>query len=194
MSVAAADLMAHLPNLRRYARRLTENEDAANDLVQETLARALRNLDRYRPTGSLQGWLITIMKNQFRETRRRHVLDRAADPHRRAAALARAVPAGWLDAPQDDHLLLRELAAAIPRLPPFQRDVLVAVCFNGLSYEEASTRLGIPVGTIRSRLYRARAALQGLLEPDAPIALPPWRLFDAAAAATRRSHPSRVRH
>ena len=194
MSVAADDLMTHLPNLQRYARRLTQNEDTANDLVQETLARALRNLDRYRPTGSLQGWLITIMKNQFRETRRRLWLDRATDPHRRAAALARAVPPGWLDAPQDDHLLLRELADAIPRLPPFQRDVLIAVCLNGLSYEEASTKLGIPVGTIRSRLFRARAALQGLLEPYRPVALPPWDLFDPAAAVTSRPRPPRFRH
>jgi RNA polymerase sigma-70 factor (ECF subfamily) len=192
MSVAAADLMTHLPNLRRYARRLTQNEDMANDLVQETLARALRNLDRYRPTGSLQGWLITIMKNQFRETRRRRVLDRVADPHQRAAALALALPSGRLDAPQDDHLLLRELADAIPRLPPFQRDVLVAVCLHGLSYEEASAKLGIPVGTIRSRLFRARAALQGLLEPFTPVALAPWRLFDSASNAPLR--PPRTRH
>src|SRR5260221_11791666 len=80
MSVQIADLMTHLPNLRRYARRLTQNDDSASDLVQETVARALRHIDRYQPTGSLQGWLITIRKNQFRETQRRRLLDRAAGP------------------------------------------------------------------------------------------------------------------
>lgn len=166
MSIPVVELMAHLPNLRRYARRLTQNEDAANDLVQETMARALRNLDRYQPTGSLQGWLITIMKNQFRETQRRRVLARAGDEHDRQRDTMRG--ASPRDAPQYDQLLLRELAAAIPRLPPLQRDVLIAVCFQGLSYEQASVALGIPVGTIRSRLFRARSALQILLEPFAP--------------------------
>jgi RNA polymerase sigma-70 factor (ECF subfamily) len=164
MSIPVVELMAHLPNLRRYARRLTQNEDAANDLVQETMARALRNLDRYQPTGSLQGWLITIMKNQFRETQRRRVLARADGAH--GLDHARGTPPR--DAPQYDQLLLRELAAAIPRLPPLQRDVLIAVCFQGLSYEQASVALGIPVGTIRSRLFRARCALQTLLEPFSP--------------------------
>ena len=178
MSIDAADLLDHLPNLRRYARRLSENEDTANDLVQETVARALRNLDRYQPTGSLQGWLITIMKNQFRETRRRRQLDRAA-PHGFGSDVDRAgLPRH--EPPQDDQLLLRELTQAIPRLPAFQRDVLVAVCFQGLSYEEASTALGIPVGTIRSRLFRARSALQVLLEPYRPpvaarLSAPPTR-------------------
>jgi RNA polymerase sigma-70 factor (ECF subfamily) len=88
--------------------------------------------------------------------------------------------------PQDDQLLLRELAQAIPRLPPFQRDVLVAVCFQGLSYEEASAALGIPVGTIRSRLFRARSALQGLLEPEAPSLAA--RLAAAASGAARLRH------
>jgi RNA polymerase sigma-70 factor, ECF subfamily len=164
MGVGAVELMSHLPNLRRYARRLTQNDDMADDLVQETVARALRHLDRYRPTGSLQGWLITIMKNQFRETQRRRLLDRPGSPRDRFARFGLT----QLDAPQYDQLLLRELADAIPRLPPFQRDVIVAVCVHGLSYEQASARLGIPVGTIRSRLFRARTALQELLEPFAP--------------------------
>ena len=166
MGVPVDDLMTHLPNLRRYARRLTHNEDTANDLVQETLARALRHIDRYQPTGSLQGWLITIMKNQFRETQRRRLLDQAAGG-RAWGGLMRAALGDRLDAPQDDHLLLRELGAAIPRLPQVQRDVLVAVCLQGLSYEQASAKLGIPVGTIRSRLFRARGALMELLEPFA---------------------------
>src|SRR5260221_3007394 len=129
MSVAAVDLLVHLPNLRRYARRLAQNEDVANDLVQETVARALRNLDRYQPTGSLQGWLITIMKNQFRETRRRRLLDRAY-PYALAHEPGEHGPAPQHGAPQDNQLLLRELSAAIMRLPAIQRDVLAAVCFQ----------------------------------------------------------------
>lgn len=162
MSVGMGELMTHLPNLRRYARRLTRNEDQAGDLVQDTVARALRHIDRYRPTGSLQGWLITIMKNQFRETQRRRLLE--ARPWGTDAIVLRD------RAPQDDHLLLRELAHAIPALPPGQRDALLAVCVYGLSYEEASHRLGVPVGTVRSRLFRARVALQALLEPGSGLA------------------------
>jgi RNA polymerase sigma-70 factor (ECF subfamily) len=173
MGVAPGDLMAHLPNLQRYARRLARNDDAANDLVQETVARALLNLDRYRPIGSLQGWLITIMKNQFRETRRRRLRDCPPETHGRAFEPDR-LSSARLDGPQHDHMLLRELADAIPRLPQLQRDVLMAICLHGLSYEEASARFGIPVGTIRSRLFRARAALQGRFDPFTPDTMPDW--------------------
>jgi RNA polymerase sigma-70 factor (ECF subfamily) len=170
MGVPVADLMTHLPNLRRYARRLTHNEDSANDLVQETVARALRHLDRYQPTGSLQGWLITIMKNQFRETQRRRLLDQSVGA-RVWAGLAWMALADRLDAPQDDQLLLRELGVAILRLPRVQRDVLIAVCLQGLSYEQASAKFGIPMGTIRSRLFRARGALLELLVPPPTLGL-----------------------
>ncbi len=184
MGVPVSELMTHLPNLRRYARRLTHNDDSADDLVQETVARALRHLDRYQPTGSLQGWLITIMKNQFRETQRRRLLDQALGG--RVAVIA-MIPmlSGRSDAPQDDHLLLRELGAAIPRLPAVQREVLIAVCLQGLSYEQASAKLGIPIGTIRSRLFRARGALQELLEPF--TASGTFSLLAAAARAHART-------
>jgi RNA polymerase sigma-70 factor, ECF subfamily len=184
MGVPVAELMTHLPNLRRYARRLTHNDDSANDLVQETVARALRHIDRYQPTGSLQGWLITIMKNQFRETQRRRLLDQAFGG-RIAVDASIPVLASRFDPPQDDQLLLRELGAAIPRLPAVQRDVLIAVCLQGLSYEQASAKLGIPIGTIRSRLFRARGALQELLEPFA--APGPLSLMAAAAKAHART-------
>jgi RNA polymerase sigma-70 factor (ECF subfamily) len=187
MGVPVTELMTHLPNLQRYARRLTHNDDTANDLVQETVVRALRHLDRYQPTGSLQGWLITIMKNQFRETQRRRLLDLTAGGRGVGVGVAPAVLGDRLDAPQDDQLLLRELGAAIPRLPAVQRDVLIAVCLQGLSYEQASAKLGIPIGTIRSRLFRARGALQELLEPFAA----PGAFSLVAAAA--RAH-ARTRH
>jgi RNA polymerase sigma-70 factor (ECF subfamily) len=184
MAVPVAELMTHLPNLRRYARRLTHNEDTANDLVQETVARALRYLDRYQPTGSLQGWLVTIMKNQFRETQRRRLLDQAFDGRAGANATIGGL-AGRFDAPQDDQLLLREISAAIPRLPAVQRDVLIAVCLQGLSYEQASAKLGIPIGTIRSRLFRARGTLQELLQPFAAPGT--FRLVAAAAKQHARA-------
>ncbi|MEJ0071488.1 MAG: RNA polymerase sigma factor [Pseudomonadota bacterium] len=89
-------------------------------------------------------------------------------------------------------MLLRELAHAIPLLPPLQRDVLVAVCFQGLSYEQASVTLGIPVGTIRSRLFRARSALQALLEPFKPTAPTALGLLGGQAAGA--SGLDRTRH
>lgn len=177
MAVSVDEVLAHLPNLRRYARRLTHNDDTAGDLVQETMARALRYIDRYQPTGSLQGWLITIMKNQFRETRRRHLLDQAACVHLGTGLISAGVVVR-LDAPQDDQLLLRQIRAAIPRLPQLQRDVLMLICLQGLSYEQASARLGIPMGTIRSRLFRARSALQALLEPVRAPRSRPLRVTD----------------
>src|SRR5258708_24229231 len=113
------------------------------------------------------------MKNQFRETQRRRLLDRAAVPREQILA---ELSGARFNPPQYDQLLLRELAVAIPRLPPFQRDVLIAVCLQGLSYEQAGAKLGIPVGTIRSRLYRARTALQELLEPYVAAPMPRLRV------------------
>src|SRR5438876_10537066 len=110
MTIASTDLVVHLPHLRRYALRLLRNRDAANDLVQETLARALRYLDRYLPTGSLQGWLISIMKKQFRQSRRRHLRDCPIGVNERGVAREEAGLPGRREGPQGDARALRELS------------------------------------------------------------------------------------
>jgi RNA polymerase sigma-70 factor (ECF subfamily) len=161
MSVQVEDVVACVPNLRRFARKLSRDAEPVDDLVQETLTRALGSLDRYQPTGDLKAWLFTIMKNYVRDQwrKQRHMatvsLTQAPDIAARGGA-----------APQVDQLLLRELAAAIDRLPGYQREVLMQVSIDPTSYEAASIALGIPVGTVRSRLFRARTALHQLLDDD----------------------------
>jgi len=162
MSVQVEDVMACVPNLRRFARRLNPGAEPVDDLVQETLTRALGSLDRYQPTGDLKAWLFTIMKNYVRDLWRKQrnmatVSLTESDLDTRSAA-----------APQTDRLLLRELATAIDRLPDHQRDVLIQISIDPTSYEATSTALGIPIGTVRSRLFRARNALHRLLDDTTP--------------------------
>lgn len=163
MSVRAEDVLACVPNLERFARRLNHGGEPVEDIVQETVTRALGALDRYRPTNDLKAWLFTIMKNYVRDQWRKQrnmatvSLAHSTDLETRSAA-----------APQIDRLMLRELTEAIQRLPPYQRDVLLQISIDPSSYEAASAALGIPVGTVRSRLFRARNSLQRLLDESAP--------------------------
>src|SRR4029077_17833475 len=137
MSVQVEDVVACVPNLRRFARKLSRDAEPVDDLVQETLTRALGSLERYQPTGDLKAWLFTIMKNYVRDQwrKQRHMatvsLTQSADVDTRSAA-----------APQIDRLMLRELTDAIQRLPPYQREVLLQVSIDPSGYEAASTALG----------------------------------------------------
>lgn len=145
-----------VPALRRYARALTRNVDRADDLVQDCLERAIRKRGLFRPTGPLQAWLfrmlVNLWRNSLRSERRRgeHV---AYD----ALVIEPSIPA-----PQHGRLALGEMNRALDRLPDDQRETLLLVVLEGVSYEEAATILGIPIGTVMSRLSRARAALRAL--------------------------------
>lgn len=155
MPLAATELVPHIPYLRRYGQRMTGNPDAADDLVQATMERALRVIADYRPIGNLQGWLVTIMRNQF------HTQYRAEQ--RRAAWVARAAQAAWKQPPdQYDACLLGELMQVIGQMPRGQRAVVNAVCVEGSTYSQASVELQVPIGTVRSRMARARARLEAL--------------------------------
>ena len=158
MNTQVDDVLACVPNLRRFARHLTQGEEPVEDVVQETVTRALGSLDRYQPNGDIKAWLFTIMKNYVRDLWRKQ---------RKMATIS--LDASDVDTPsatasQIDRLMLRELAAAIRRLPDHQRDVLLQVSIDPSSYEAASAALGIPVGTVRSRLFRARDSLHRLLD------------------------------
>lgn len=150
-----------IPRLRRYARALTGERSAADDLVQDTLERALNKFHLWRQGSDLRAWLFTVMHNvhvnQVR-SRRSHgeTLDYEAYP-----AAARAT--------QGDTLEIRDLDAALRRLPEEQREVLLLVGLEQFGYEEAARVLGIPVGTVMSRLSRGRERLRVLLG-DAPAA------------------------
>ena len=151
-----------LPSLRRLARALTRDRDAADDLVQETLARALTHESLWRG-GSLKAWVVTILLNQHRNRQRALSRRGRTDPFDEARI------AGGLPASTDVELKAIERGLAL--LPDEQREVLLLVALEGLTYKEAADALGIPIGTVMSRLSRARASLRTYLEGDSVVPL-----------------------
>lgn len=141
-----------IPALRAFARTFVSSNFEIDDLVQETLFRALRGIDGFQPGTNLKSWLFTIMHNTFRthyKLRRREspgVVDCAELP----------IP---IPAPQDWCVQTVELRSALNTLAPDQREVLLLVGAYGLSYKEAADICDCPVGTIKSRLSRARDEL-----------------------------------
>jgi RNA polymerase sigma-70 factor (ECF subfamily) len=186
------DIEAEIPRLRRYARALTGDLIAADDLVQECLTRALSKLHLWQQGTDLRAWLFTILHNQYVNHVRRTAREgTAVGLSEHEPLLARAPQQG-------NRLELRDLERAIAKLPRAQRSVILLVGLEGMSYEEVATVLDVPVGTIRSRLSRGREALRRLTgavqAEEADIVMPgptvrnrPIRLFEAAA---RRSEIS----
>ena len=156
MSDFLDEIEAAVPALRRYARALTRNPDRADDLVQDCLERAIRKRGLFRPTGPLQAWLFRMLVNLWRNSLRS---ERRRGEHVAYDAL---VVEPSIPAPQHGRLALGEMNRALDRLPDDQRETLLLVVLEGVSYEEAATILGIPIGTVMSRLSRARAALRTL--------------------------------
>src|ERR1700749_471364 len=142
------DILAAVPSLRAFAISLSGNGDRADDLVQETLLRALANIDSFQPGSNLPAWLFTILRNLFRSDyrkRRREVED--ADGS--YAKTLKTQPA------QNAHLEFEEFRTALEKLPQDQREALILVGSSGFSYEDAATICGCAVGTIKSRVNRA---------------------------------------
>jgi RNA polymerase sigma-70 factor (ECF subfamily) len=150
----AQRLVELIPRLRRYARALVGDRATADDLVQDTLERAWAKLHLYRRGTDLRAWLFTVMHNV-------HVNRvRAARP---MDLLEEEMPELAQRAPQGDTLLVRDLDRAIARLPAEQAAVLLLVTLEEMSYEEVARTLGIPIGTVMSRLSRARDKLRVLM-------------------------------
>ena len=145
-----------VPDLRRYARALTRNADRADDLVQDCIERALRKRSLFRPTGPLRAWLYRILLNLYRNSLRQN---RRRGDHISMDAL---VIEPSIPAPQPGRIALAEMSRAIDQLPDEQREALLLVVLEGMSYEEAAGILEIPAGTLLSRLSRARATLRQL--------------------------------
>jgi RNA polymerase sigma-70 factor (ECF subfamily) len=153
----AAHLEAHIPKLRRYARSLTRDPDRADDLVQDCLVRAIRKAHLWQSGTDLRAWLFTIMHNQ-------HVNDvRQGVRSGSTVTLEDAEPFLMTPARQQGSLALRDLARALARLSEERRQVLLLTGLEGMRYEEIADILCVPVGTVRSRLSRARTALEELL-------------------------------
>ena len=161
------DLVAALPRLRRYARVLTGDMHRADDLVQDTLARAWEKRRLWQAGSDLRAWLFTIMHNvhvnQF-SVRQREYAHASLDADDGAAA-------GWeiaVRATQSDRVELSEVLAQVGRLPAEQREVLMLAAVEELRYEEISTVLGVPIGTVMSRLSRAREKLRRMTAEPSP--------------------------
>lgn len=154
-------LVAEIPQLRFFALSLTRAPDRADDLVQETLIKGWAAAERFEPGTSLRAWLFTIMRNTYySDYRKQH---RELQNNRNdltAAAEPMANPE------QDGHLDLEDLKVALASLPPDQREAILLVGAAGVSYEEAAHVCGCAVGTIKSRVNRARRKLMAQLSVD----------------------------
>jgi RNA polymerase sigma-70 factor (ECF subfamily) len=149
-----------IPKLRRYARALTRNRDRADDLVQDTLGRALAKEQFWQPGTNLRAWLFTIMHNQNVNNVRRDI--------RESAGLDIEQISPTLTATTDPTAARKmfELERALARLPQEQQQVILLVGLEGMSYEDTAGILTVSVGTVRSRLSRGRDALRKLLDME----------------------------
>jgi RNA polymerase sigma-70 factor (ECF subfamily) len=162
MAEIQQEIEAHIPGLRRYARALVRDVAGADDLVQECLTRALAKLHLWREGTDLRAWLFTILHNQHVNGIRRSIREGALIELSEVTPLLLSRPAS-----QEKRLEMRDLDEALGRLPEEQRAVILLVGLEGMSYVDAAAVLGIPAGTVRSRLSRGRDVLRHLmgLEP-----------------------------
>ena len=152
-------ISALLPDLRGFARFLTRDAMAADDLVQDTLVRALAAIDQFQPDTNLKAWLFTIQRNAFYEQARRR--------RRETQVMNERLPDPDSTAP--DAALRGEVAdlqRMLFRLPPLLREALVLVGAQELSYEQAAAICGVPVGTVKARVSRARSQLARALAAE----------------------------
>lgn len=160
-----AALVAEIPHLRRYARSLARDADAADELVQSCLERALKRFHLWQPERRLRPWLFAILHNLFVDGTRRRAS--AADPK----PLTEAIDLPVQNASQEQSLAARRVLEHVDLLPVEQRDVILLVAVKELTYAEAAEVLEIPPGTLMSRLHRARSRLREELgmEPDGAV-------------------------
>jgi len=174
------DLVAAIPNMRAFAISLCGNRDRADDLVQEALVKAWKHLDSFEVGTNLKAWLFTILRNAYfselRKTKRE-----VADIDGLIAGRV-AVPAE-----QHAHLDLKDLASALSELPPDQREALILVGAEGFSYEDAAGIAECAVGTVKSRVNRARAKLAELMSAPDEAASPPPENEKAENSSKKKS-------
>jgi RNA polymerase sigma-70 factor (ECF subfamily) len=159
-------ILDELPRLRRYARALVGDADAADDLVQDCVERSLSRLHQFREGVDMRPWLFTIMHSIFVNgvTRAKRSSDGIAAMSANEAAPSASPPQ------QDQGLFVRDLQAALARLPDEQREVLILVGLEEMSYKQAAEITGVPLGTVMSRLARGRERLDGLMNgKGAPV-------------------------
>lgn len=156
-AVFRKELLELIPFLRAFSRSLCGNRDAADDLAQDALAKAWQSRASFRPGSNLKAWLFTILRNQFYSDRRRSWRQTPLD----------TATAERIQSPRDEQNRATELSdttRALYCLPPEQREALILVGVGGFSYEEAAAIGGCAVGTVKSRVARARHALIAMLD------------------------------
>jgi RNA polymerase sigma-70 factor (ECF subfamily) len=151
-----SEILATVPRLRAFAVSLTTSPDRADDLVQETMVRALTHIAQFQPGTNLRAWLFTILRNQFNsEYRQRRWTIEDADGIYVDSLKSLPQQGSWLE--------FQELRIALTKLPPEQREAIVLVGASGMTYEEAASICGCAIGTIKSRVNRGRTRLAALL-------------------------------
>ena len=147
-------IMLHIPHLRRYARALVRNDATADDLVQDTLERALRKFSLWQPGSNLRAWLFSVMHNVYlNQVRANHdyvPFDESMEES--------------VSGCQESRAEIWDLSKALQTLPLEQREVLLLIGLEGMRYDEVAQTLGVPIGTVMSRLSRGRERLYGMLE------------------------------
>lgn len=153
------DIVNHIGAMRAFAVSLARNGAEADDLVQDALVKAWKNITSFEPGTNMQAWLFTILRNTFYSSRRKKKRE-VADPDGIAAERLAEKPA------HDGRMQLNEFLRAFAQLPVEQREALALVGASGYSYEEAAQMCGVKVGTIKSRANRGRARLMEMLHPE----------------------------
>lgn len=154
-------MIALIPRLRRFARSMTGSMADGDDLVQQTCERAIRNIEKWQPGTRLDSWMYRIAQNLYRNT-----LRQAETQTNAVTQMHDVAPPVEIGHAADTLVTFQAVRAAFDRLPADHRSVLTLVTIEGHSYREAADILEVPVGTIMSRLARARAGLQRILDAD----------------------------
>jgi RNA polymerase sigma factor (sigma-70 family) len=165
LSDLAAELEPHIPALRRYAWALVRNQDAADDLVQDCLERAISRWHLRRREADPRALLFTILRNLYLNTLRQQARRGTHVELRDTDSYAATDPDG------ERSLICHDALQALNALPEEQRSLLLLIAVEDFSYQQAATLFGVPIGTIMSRLSRARANLRNLIDGGARVAL-----------------------
>lgn len=146
-----------IPQLRRYANTLCRNPDAANDLLQDTLVRTLAARVQFQEGTNFMAWASTILRHRF--------LDQRRNARESSQPIEDVIDAYRVTLPrQESAVEFAEFARAMSRLGPAHQEILMLVGVDGLSYEQTAAKLSLPIGTVRSRLFRARAELRSAMD------------------------------
>jgi RNA polymerase sigma-70 factor (ECF subfamily) len=175
------EMVSLVPQLHTFARSLCRDGVRADDLVQEALLRAFNNISRFKPGTNLKAWLFTIVRNEHYSQLRRRKFEAHDIP-------GDALPEPSVPPDHDGELELRDLNRALACLSPGQRAALILVSASGFSYDEAASICGCAVGTIKSRVARARSSLLAMLDGRIPVGdSEPEQLADGSHEALGRT-------